>query len=402
MNKLINLSLWMTLVISFTGCLGQRNSENTQINALNNPVVGGPFENGDFMYVDMPVNIPSVDTSAGWTQKGQKLLVTGTIFKQDGKTPAPNVILYYYHTDINGYYSDKEGLNPKVKKHGYIRGWVKSDQNGHYSIYTVRPAAYPNRKDPAHIHPAIKEPQIDKEYYLDALVFDDDVLLTGAKRKAMENRGGSGVLRVLEKGELQIAEHNIILGLNIPNYPESKKDGINSGKSIGEDILSFTPYHAWGPDKGSTACPVCKYGRYHGILYFVGNNPNWIEIKQWLTFFENESEERGTYLKVYFVYGNEENYNEKSRIEELEKIGRELDLKKMALTFVPSFTDEKSEIYLNRLNPNMQNTILVYRQSNVIDKFINLKPTSENFNEISKRLTETKNGFFELSSPKKK
>ena len=54
------------------------------------------------------------------------------------------------------------------------------------------------------------------------LFFDDDKLLTGEKRKALENCGGSGVLKVLIAGDLQIAIHNIILGLNIPNYPTKK------------------------------------------------------------------------------------------------------------------------------------------------------------------------------------
>ena len=152
----------------------------------------------------MPDKINSIDTSSGWTQKGQKLLITGTIFKLDGKTPAPNVILYYYHTDINGYYANRDGLDQRVVRHGYIRGWVKSDESGKYAIYTVRPAPYPDEDMPGHIHPAIKEPNIDKEYYIDEFVFDDDKLLTGKKRRAMENRGGSGILRVLVSGDLQI------------------------------------------------------------------------------------------------------------------------------------------------------------------------------------------------------
>ena len=137
-------------------------------------------------------------------------MVTGTIYKLDGKTPAPNVILYYYHTDINGLYAGKQGLDPRVVRHGYIRGWVKSDATGKYAIYTVRPAPYPNRNFEAHIHPSIKEPTIDKEYYIDEFVFDDDKLLTGEKRKKLPNRGGSGILRVFKKGDLQIAEHNKI------------------------------------------------------------------------------------------------------------------------------------------------------------------------------------------------
>ena len=301
------------------------------------------------MYIGMPDKINSVDTSAGWTQKGQKLLITGTIFKLDGKTPAPNVILYYYHTDINGYYANKEGLDQRVVRHGYIRGWVKSDENGKYAIYTVRPAPYPNEDMPAHIHPAIKEPNIDKEYYIDEFVFDDDKLLTGEKRRAMENRGGSGILRVLVSGDLQIAEHNIILGLNIPNYPEKIKTEKQSGLQIGEDQPSFIPFHAWGPDKGTRTCPVCKYGRYHGIVYFVGNNPNWDNIKKWLTFLEQESVKRSKYLKAYFVYGNENGYNKDTRTKELEKIGNELNLKNVALTFVPSMTDTESEVNLNKI-----------------------------------------------------
>ena len=59
----------------FSGCLGQRNSENSQAVSQEKPIIGGPFENGDFMYIDMPENIPSVDTSAGWTQNAQKLLI---------------------------------------------------------------------------------------------------------------------------------------------------------------------------------------------------------------------------------------------------------------------------------------------------------------------------------------
>ena len=42
-----------------------------------------------------------------------------------------------------------------------------------------------------HIHISIREPEIKNEYYIDELVFDDDPLLTTAKRAALENRGGT-------------------------------------------------------------------------------------------------------------------------------------------------------------------------------------------------------------------
>ncbi len=400
MKSLFKIGYVLLLVSLSIGCNAQTRDANNPSEENGSRVIGGPFENAEFMYIGMPDKINSIDTSAGWTQQGQKLLITGTIYKLDGKTPAPNVILYYYHTDVNGYYANREGLDQRVARHGYIRGWVKSDENGKYTIYTVRPAPYPNEDMPAHIHPAIKEPNIDKEYYIDEFVFDDDKLLTGEKRRAMENRGGSGILRVLISGDLQIAEHNIILGLNIPNYPKTIKTEKQSGLQIGEDQPSFIPFHAWGPDKGTRTCPVCKYGRYHGIIYFVGNNPNWDSIKKWLTFLEQESVKRSKYLKAYFVYGNENGYDKDTRTKELENIGTELNLKNVALTFVPSMNNAESEVNLNKINPDFDNTFIIYRHRSIIDKFIDLEPTAENFQKVSNTLDKTKGDYFNLQEPK--
>jgi protocatechuate 3,4-dioxygenase, beta subunit len=382
-------------------CKGQTKPDTLpQKNNNTQKPVGGGCDGCEIMFVGMPANISSTDTSMGWTEKGQKLLVTGKVYKIDGRTPAPNVILYYWHTDNNGYYSPTNGMDEKAKRHGHIRGWVKTDENGSYSIYTIRPTAYPNDNIPAHIHISIKEPAINNEYYIDEFVFDDDKLLTGEKRKALENRGGSGILRVLISGDIQIAEHNIILGLNIPNYPESNKSEKQSGLEIGEDNPSFIPYHAYGPDKGTRTCPVCKYGRFHGIVYFVGNHPNWDDIKKWLIFLEQESVARSKYLKAYFVYGNEKDYNKNTRQKELENIGIELKLKNIALTFVPSMSDAESEINLNKINTSAENTFIIYRHRTIIDKFINLKATDANFKTISNTLNKTKSEYFNLSEPK--
>lgn len=403
MHQIHRPGLFLMLLSILTGCSGQtKNSNpNQQTNTPSiNKLVGGGCDGCELMYIDIPTNISSVDTSAGWAAKGQKLLVTGTVFKHDGKTPVPNVIIYYWQTDHNGYYLPKQGLNEKAKRHGHIRGWIKSDEHGKFSIYTIRPAPYPNENIPAHIHTSIKEPNIDNEYYLDEFVFDDDRLLTGAKRKALENRGGSGILRVLISGDLQIAEHNIILGLNIPNYPVELEQEKQSGLHIGEDQPSFIPFHAWGPDKGTRTCPVCKYGRYQGIVYFVGNNPNWVEIKKWLTYLEQESVTRSKYLKAYFVYGNELNYNKDDRRKELERIGLELNLKNIALTFVPSLTDTESEVNLNKLNPAVENTFVIYQHRTIIEKYIDLTATQDNFKIMSTTLDKTKSEYFNLEEPK--
>ena len=188
--------------------------------------------------------------------------------------------------------------------------------------------------------------------------------------------------------------------MNIPDYPTKNKADIQSGLNIGEGQPWFIPFYSFTPDKGTRTCPVCKYGRYHGIVYYVGDNPNWDEIKKWLNYLDNESVTRERYLKAYFVYGNSKKYNEQTRQDELEKIGNELRLHKIALTYVPSFTDTESEANLNKINSTVENTIVVYRHRTIVDKYVNLKPTAENFKMISEALNKTKSDYFELPEPK--
>lgn len=364
--------------------------------------IGGPFENADYIYIGMPEKITATDTSAGWQQDGDQLLLTGTVYQPDGHTPAADVLIYYYHTNIAGKYLHKAEerrsmpANNRGQTHGYIRGWVKTNAQGKYFIYTVRPGTYPSRDEPAHVHVTIKEPALN-EYYIDEFVFDDDPLLTSAKRQQLDNRGGSGILRLVKKDELYIGERNIILGLNIPDYPKSPGND-EPGNAIGEDVVSFTPFHAWGADKGSRTCPVCKYGWYHGILYCVGKDAGWENIKSWLRFLEDESVRREKYLKVYFVYGDPSNYSEANSKKLLENLGHDLQLKKVALTFVPSFTDKDSKIYLNNINPTVDNSFIIYKRSRIIGKYINLQPTKDNFALIKNCLDESINEYFYLSA----
>ncbi len=399
MLQIFKIGFFLLTCLNLLTCNGQ--TPKKQTNTLSND-----FDKSPPFYYKMPENLFSSDTSPAFDEKGQKILLTGTVYQIDGKTPASNVILYYYQTNSNGIYPTNEGEERNMPKnklgqtHGYIRGWVKTDEQGKYEIHTVKPGTYPSRNEPAHVHVTIKDKHMKDIYYIDDFVFDDDPLLTTQRRKTMENRGGSGVIRFVQKDNIWIGERNIILGLNIPNYPIENTIPVSSGKNIGEDIISFTPFHAYGADKGTKTCPICKYGWYHGILYFVGNNPNWNEIKDWLTFLDSESEKRENYLKVYFVYGNESNYDKDNRMQALEKLGTEIGLKKAALTFVPSFKDKTSEVYLNKIDSNVENTFLIYKRSNIIDKYVDFKPNEENFKKLINLLDQSTNEYFKLLRPK--
>lgn len=179
--------------------------------------VGSACEDCEMMFDGMPSTPSWQTTIAGPDEPGEPLVISGTIFKKDGKTPAPGVILYVYHTDNKGLYSPAP-RQTQAKRHGHLRGWMKTDHQGRYEFKTIRPASYPNRKDPQHIHPIIKEPDTSL-YWIDDFLFDDDPLLKEKNKSQHEKRGGNGIitLKKNEKG-VWVGKRDIILGMNIPNY----------------------------------------------------------------------------------------------------------------------------------------------------------------------------------------
>ncbi len=400
MKLFIHTLLCTVLAGQFSGCVGQVSKEKDPTTTLSKD-----FDTNPPFYYKIPNQPIAVDTSAGWKVNGQKILLTGTVYEANGTTPAKGALLYYYHTNPQGVYEVAPGeplnmpKNALGQTHGYMRGWIQTGADGTYEIYTVLPGSYPSRKEPAHVHISVKEPHVETPYYLDDFVFDHDPLLTSKERNQLENRGGSGVIRFVHHENLWVGERDIYLGRNIPNYPNAMIPKIRSGKMMGEDITSFTPYHAYGPDAGTTVCPICKYGWYHGILYFVGADAHWPAIKKWLQFLEEESIKRSRSLKVYFVYGNPNDYDKAQHLEMLKALGAELNLEHVALTFVPSFTDTISEIDKNQINPDVENTFLLYKRSKVIGNFVNLDPTPENFQKVKTTLDASVNPWFYLSAP---
>ncbi|WP_420315961.1 intradiol ring-cleavage dioxygenase [Ekhidna sp.] len=180
--------------------------------------VGGRCEGCEAALEYNPNLISNVDILPGFEQNEPKLILTGTVFKKDGKTPASDVVLYVYHTNRDGVYPPAPNATGWGRRHGKHRGWIKTDKDGKYTFYTFRPASYPNRDEPEHIHITVKEPGVIP-YYIDDYLFDDDPLLTSQKRQRLRNRGGVGIVKSTEfKDDLIHIKRDIILGLNIPNY----------------------------------------------------------------------------------------------------------------------------------------------------------------------------------------
>lgn len=179
--------------------------------------LGGPCEGCEALLEYGDKKLSAIDTLPDFQLNEPKMIIQGTVYQADGRTPATGVIIYAYHTNREGIYPTKGNEKGWARRHGYLRGWTKTDADGKYTFYTFKPATYPSRTEPAHVHLTIKEPG-KQEYWIDSILFEDDDLLTQNVRNRLRNRGGSGVLKLDKKDGHLLAQRDIILGLNIPNY----------------------------------------------------------------------------------------------------------------------------------------------------------------------------------------
>ena len=142
---------------------------------------------------DAPENVGwrSVFTKQG--EKGEPIVVSGTVYMPDGKTPAPNILIYAYHTDTEGIYG-RDG----EPQHGRFRGWMLTDERGRYEIQSIKPASYPNSTIAAHIHMTLTGASF-KEDWIDSVLFEGDKFISTRERNKAGKKGGFNPILTFEK-----------------------------------------------------------------------------------------------------------------------------------------------------------------------------------------------------------
>ena len=144
--------------------------------------------------IDVPDSVSWRSAFAVTPDDGEPMVISGTIFQQDGKTAAPNVLVYFYHTDKFGIYG-REGQ----PKHGRFRGWILTDEKGRYEFSSIRPASYPNSTISQHVHMTLTGTDF-REDWIDSILFEGDRFLTERERTTAGKRGGFNPIVTLIKG----------------------------------------------------------------------------------------------------------------------------------------------------------------------------------------------------------
>ena len=150
---------------------------------------------------DIPANPLSKTVIPPLGEAGEALVISGTIYKEDGRTPAEGITVYAYHTNAAGLYPKNTPNDGRPQwRHGYLRGWMRTDANGRYEFRTVKPGGYPGRPDPAHIHMTVQGAGYP-EFWINGLWFEGDQRITQEMRASLSKRGGfEPIIRLTQDG----------------------------------------------------------------------------------------------------------------------------------------------------------------------------------------------------------
>lgn len=127
-------------------------------------------------------------------EPGERMVISGTIYQPDGRTPAEGVTLYAYHTDARGFYTS-DGRNRMPAR---LRGWMRTRADGKYEFHTIKPAPYPGRDFPAHIHATLSGAGYP-EFWIDEYWFEGDPFITPEKLATLTGRGGGSSVLTLKR-----------------------------------------------------------------------------------------------------------------------------------------------------------------------------------------------------------
>ena len=136
-------------------------------------------------------------TLAPPSEPGTPLVIDGTLLGPDGD-PLPDTEVRVYQTDAEGYYARGEDGKDLGWRHARLDGTLRTDDRGRFRVRTIRPAGYPDRPTPQHVHFRLTTPEgSEKEL---TLFFEDDPRLTPGLRQELE-RWDVTFFRPVETGD---------------------------------------------------------------------------------------------------------------------------------------------------------------------------------------------------------
>jgi len=133
---------------------------------------------------------------APFEEPGEQLVISGKVFGANCRIAVAGVTVYAYQTDANGYYRPDHHIPDWKMRRPRLEGTARTGADGAYEFQTIRPAPYPERNNPAHVHFVLWWP--DGHRQSDILYFEGDPLLSSDQYRQNSARGScSSIQRVM-------------------------------------------------------------------------------------------------------------------------------------------------------------------------------------------------------------
>ncbi len=140
-----------------------------------------------------PKDAPSTGEVAPPSEPGERLVVSGTVYAADGRTPVAGASLYVYQTDARGHYRLDDPMGNQSPR---LFALLRSDARGSYSYRTIRPASYPGTRVVQHIHYEVTAAGHGTRIF--EIVFEDDPVMTDDVRRRAAEPGSIYSLKKVE------------------------------------------------------------------------------------------------------------------------------------------------------------------------------------------------------------
>jgi protocatechuate 3,4-dioxygenase beta subunit len=146
---------------------------------------------------------------------------------------------------------------------------------------------------------------------------------------------------------------------------------LKSGVDIGGALSAFHPTHVTGADKGTNTCPVCKYPTNPAVQVWV-NTDDTKNVDAIVSNLEKQAHMyAGKKLKAFVVFVNPSRDSDKAIQTRLEKIASAEHVQNVALVYLPGPQAEPVKEYQINADPQVRNTVFVYKNRTVGTKYVN-------------------------------
>jgi protocatechuate 3,4-dioxygenase beta subunit len=117
-------------------------------------------------------DVPRTAETVARGRGGERLVVSGTVYGPDCRTPLAGASIEVWQTNAAGEYGPGQGTGDE--RCCYLQAALRTDRRGRYQFETVRPGHYKGEPQPppAHIHFEVRHP--DANGVLTELLFEGD------------------------------------------------------------------------------------------------------------------------------------------------------------------------------------------------------------------------------------